>query len=73
MKAAVEAGADVAFFEGARSKEDIVKVVEAMKPTPVLLNLVQGGDTPDYSATEIEEMGVKIGVSDARRRTFLRV
>lgn len=59
----MSAGADVAFFEAARSKEDVIKVVEALKPTPVLINLVQGGVTPDFSTKELEEMGVKLGVS----------
>lgn len=63
LKAAIEAGADVAFFEAARTKEDVVKVVEALKPTPVLLNILQGGVTPDFTVPEMEAMGVKIGVS----------
>lgn len=62
LKAAVAAGADVAFFEAARSAEDVFKVVEALKPTPVLLNLLQGGVTPDFTIPEMEKMGVKIGV-----------
>lgn len=67
LKAAVAAGADVAFFEAARSKEDVIKVVEALKPTPVLLNLVQGGATPDFTIPEMKEMGVKLGVSASER------
>lgn len=63
LKAAVAAGADVAFFEAARTKEDVIKVVQALHPTPVLLNLVQGGSTPDFTKLEMEEMGVKLGVS----------
>lgn len=62
------AGADVAFFEAARSAEDVIKVVEALKPTPVLLNILQGGVTPDFTITEMEKMGVKIGVRVIIRR-----
>lgn len=62
LKAAVAAGADIAFFEAAPTKEDVRKVVEALKPTPIMLNLVQGGATPDWQVDEMEAMGAKIGV-----------
>ena len=59
-KAAVEAGADVAFVEGLTNKEDAVKAVKALAPTPVLLNLATNGVTPDWTVSEAQEMGFKL-------------
>ncbi|OTB16268.1 hypothetical protein K445DRAFT_317246 [Daldinia sp. EC12] len=60
LKAAVEAGADVAFLEGIRTKEQMTRVVKDMAPTPCLLNMVGGGVTPLVNAREAKELGYKI-------------
>ncbi|OQV02237.1 hypothetical protein CLAIMM_07471 [Cladophialophora immunda] len=60
LKAAHEAGADVAFFEGLVSKEQARAAVKALAPIPCLLNIVHGGVTPVISAEEAKEMGFKI-------------
>lgn len=62
LKAAVQAGADVVFLEGMRSKEEMRGVVEALAPTPCLLNMVAGGVTPLITAQEAKEMGFKIAI-----------
>jgi 2-methylisocitrate lyase-like PEP mutase family enzyme len=60
LKGAVEVGADVVFLEGVRSEEEGRRVVEEMGETPVLLNMVQGGLTPDLSAEEAHKLGFRI-------------
>ncbi|GLB43256.1 putative phosphoenolpyruvate phosphomutase [Lyophyllum shimeji] len=60
LKLAVEAGADVAFLEGVRSREDLARTVKELAPTPVLLNAVHGGATPDFTVEDAKSVGVKI-------------
>ncbi|KAF5383840.1 hypothetical protein D9615_003857 [Tricholomella constricta] len=60
LKMAVEAGADVAFLEGVRSREEVVRTVKELAPTPVLLNVVHGGSTPDFTVEDARSLGVKI-------------
>lgn len=60
LKAAVEAGADVAFLEGMTNKEQMERVVKDMAPTPCFLNMVSGGVTPLVDAAEAKRLGYKI-------------
>jgi len=60
LKLAVEAGADVAFLEGVRNREDLARTVQELAPTPVLLNVVHGGTTPDFTVSDARGLGVKI-------------
>lgn len=60
LKAAAAAGADVAFLEGVTSEAEARKVCQQLAPTPVLLNMVDHGATPSWSAAEAKEMGFKI-------------
>ncbi|KAG6828555.1 hypothetical protein H0H92_007580 [Tricholoma furcatifolium] len=60
LKLAIEAGADVAFLEGVRSREELERTVKELAPTPVLLNVVHGGSTPDFTVDDAREIGVKI-------------
>ncbi|KAJ0116488.1 hypothetical protein J7T55_007468 [Diaporthe amygdali] len=60
LRAAVEAGADVAFLEGMTSKEQMAACVEAMAPTPCFLNMVVGGVTPLVDRNEAKRMGYRI-------------
>lgn len=60
LKAAVSAGADVAFLEGVRTVDQMRQFVEAMKPKPCLLNMVPGGVTPLINAKEAKEIGFRI-------------
>ncbi|KAF9461508.1 oxaloacetate acetylhydrolase [Collybia nuda] len=62
LKAAVAAGADVAFLEGVRNREEVAYTVEAVKPTPLLLNIVHGGSTPDFTVEDAKALGVKIAI-----------
>lgn len=60
LKRAIALGADVAFLEGIKSKDQAMRVCSDLAPTPVLLNMVHGGVTPKLSAAEAKEMGFKI-------------
>jgi 2-methylisocitrate lyase-like PEP mutase family enzyme len=60
LKAAIAAGADVAFLEGFTSVEEGRRVCAELAPTPVLLNMVAGGVTPSITVAEAREIGFKI-------------
>ncbi|KAK3692464.1 Pyruvate/Phosphoenolpyruvate kinase-like domain-containing protein [Podospora appendiculata] len=60
LRSAVDAGADVAFLEGLTSLEQGRRVCALLAPTPVLLNMVPGGVTPDISAEEAREAGFRL-------------
>lgn len=62
LKDAVAAGADVAFLEGAQNENQIREVVKAVAPAPVLVNLVRGGSTPDWTAADCQALGAKLAV-----------
>ncbi|KAL3488431.1 Pyruvate/Phosphoenolpyruvate kinase-like domain-containing protein [Aspergillus germanicus] len=60
LKAAVEAGADVAFLEGVTTVEEAREVCRLLSPTPVLLNMVENGATPSWTPDEAKELGFRI-------------
>lgn len=62
LQEAVKIGVDIVFFEALSSKEEARKVCEIFKKTntPVLLNMVPGGVTPNMSAQEAKEIGFRI-------------
>ncbi|KAL2015238.1 hypothetical protein VTK56DRAFT_6034 [Thermocarpiscus australiensis] len=62
LKAAIEAGADVAFLEGLNTLDEMRQATAALAPAPCLLNMISGGVTPLVSAKEAKEMGFKIQI-----------
>ena len=62
--AALEAGADIAFFESPLSREEIVQVPKRVKG-PCLLNLVHGGKTPLVTLKEAESFGYALTIVPA--------
>jgi 2-methylisocitrate lyase-like PEP mutase family enzyme len=60
MKKAIEIGADVAFLEAPTSVEQCKIFCREMRPTPVLLNMVVGGVTPNFTEQEARETGFKL-------------
>ncbi|KAJ6167130.1 hypothetical protein N7470_002577 [Penicillium chermesinum] len=60
LKSAVELGADVAFLEGVRSKEEARRVCQDLHPVPVLFNAVAGGLSPDLSIEEAQKLGFRL-------------
>ncbi|KAI0317182.1 Pyruvate/Phosphoenolpyruvate kinase-like domain-containing protein [Amylostereum chailletii] len=60
LRLAADAGADVCFIEGVRTKELLESTVAALAPKPVLVNVISGGLTPSFTTKQAEEMGAKI-------------
>ncbi|KAF1817568.1 Phosphoenolpyruvate/pyruvate domain-containing protein [Eremomyces bilateralis CBS 781.70] len=60
LKMAIEVGADVAFLEGPTDVDQCRRACRVLAPTPVLLNNVPGGVTPDLTAKEAQELGFKL-------------
>ncbi|MBW6399295.1 isocitrate lyase/PEP mutase family protein [Roseomonas sp. HJA6] len=58
---ALEAGADIAFVEAARTMEEVAAIPRLVRG-PCLLNVVRGGKTPDLSMAEAEAMGYRLAI-----------
>jgi len=54
-----EAGADVIFVEAPQSREELAEVGQRVD-APLLVNIVEGGDTPMLPAAELGELGFSI-------------
>lgn len=67
LQAYADAGADVLYAPGLRTREQIVAVVQALAPKPI--NILMGLDGVDFSVAQLADMGVKrisVGSSLAR-------
>lgn len=60
LRAAHDAGADVAFLEGVTSVEMGKRSIADLAPMPVLLNMVEHGATPTISVAQAREMGYRM-------------
>ncbi|KAJ7668712.1 Pyruvate/Phosphoenolpyruvate kinase-like domain-containing protein [Mycena polygramma] len=60
LKLASDAGADVCFIEGVKTKQLLELTVAALAPKPVLVNVISGGLTPSFTSHDAESMGAKI-------------
>lgn len=65
LRKAIAIGADVAFLEGMTTPEQCSQVCRDLAPAPVLLNMVAGGITPDFSVDEARDLGFKIVIFPA--------
>lgn len=63
LKLAVDVGADVAFLEGVRSKDEAWRICHDLRPTPVLYNCVPGGVSPIMSVQEAADCGFKMVIT----------
>jgi len=61
VNAYLEAGADVGFVEAPQSVEEL-RVVGRSVAGPNLTNVFEGGKTPMLAASELEEMGFRLGI-----------
>ncbi|MDP9429484.1 MAG: isocitrate lyase/PEP mutase family protein [Actinomycetota bacterium] len=59
-KAYLKAGADVLFVEAPASMDAITRIPEELGEVPLVMNVVQGGKTPELPASELHAMGYKI-------------
>lgn len=55
-----EAGADVLFVEAPGSEEDLEKIATSLAPAPLVVNIVEGGRTPELDAATLGRMGFSI-------------
>ena len=62
LETAIKIGADVAFLEGIESEEQARRLCQQLAPTPVLLNMVEGGITPHFTVAKAKEAGFKLVV-----------
>jgi 2-methylisocitrate lyase-like PEP mutase family enzyme len=60
LQEAVKIGVDIVFPEALQTREEMEEVCRLMGPTPVLLNVVPGGFTPEYTVEEAQKMGFRI-------------
>ncbi|KAH8660472.1 Pyruvate/Phosphoenolpyruvate kinase-like domain-containing protein [Xylariales sp. PMI_506] len=60
LEKAIAVGADVAFLEGPTSKEQCREACRRLHPTPVLLNMVPGGVTPNFTVAEAQDAGFRL-------------
>lgn len=60
LRAAMRAGADVAFLEGVTSEDEAREVCRLLSPSPVLLNMVENGATPSWTPAEAKKLGFRI-------------
>ncbi|KAF2792348.1 carboxyvinyl-carboxyphosphonate phosphorylmutase [Melanomma pulvis-pyrius CBS 109.77] len=65
LRAAVAEGADVAFLEGVKTREQAEQFIKDMAPTPCLFNNVPGGVSPDFSVDEAQTIGYRIAIYPA--------
>jgi 2-methylisocitrate lyase-like PEP mutase family enzyme len=60
-RAYVNAGADVIFVEAPRSEQDLA-AIPASVSVPCVVNVVEGGRTPQLTAARFEEMGYRVAL-----------
>lgn len=74
VNAYLEAGADVGFVEAPESIEELAAVPAQIKG-PTLVDIFDGGKTPELPATQLEMMGYKLGIypSQAHRAAILAI
>lgn len=64
IRAAFDAGADVGFFEGPQSLDEIERII-AHAPGPMLLNLAAHGNTPNLRVAQVRELGFRFAIYPA--------
>ncbi len=59
-KAYVDAGADVIFVEAPQTREELALVGSELAGVPLVVNVVEGGKTPELDLTEYTELGFSV-------------
>jgi 2-methylisocitrate lyase-like PEP mutase family enzyme len=55
-----DAGADVLFVEAPRTVEELGRVGEALRGVPLVVNVVEGGKTPELTLEKYEQLGFRV-------------
>lgn len=61
-RAYVEAGADAVFVEAPRTVEELQRVGRELAGTPLIVNVVEGGRTPQLSSDEYAQLGFTVQI-----------
>ncbi|RCJ38720.1 carboxyvinyl-carboxyphosphonate phosphorylmutase [Nostoc minutum NIES-26] len=59
-RAYIAAGADILFVEAPQSIEELETIAAAFPDVPLVANIVEGGKTPQLSASQLQNLGFKI-------------
>ncbi|MBH8574905.1 oxaloacetate decarboxylase [Nostocaceae cyanobacterium CENA369] len=59
-RAYIAAGADILFVEAPQSVEELQTIATAFPDVPLVANIVEGGKTPQLSASQLQNFGFKI-------------
>jgi len=57
LKAALEAGADMAFMESPETEDECAELVKTLTPSPVLINVLPHGLTPNLRTQDCKRLG----------------
>lgn len=60
MRGARDAGADVLFLEALKTQDECRRACQILRGTPMLLNMVPAGITPNLTVEQAKEIGFKI-------------
>ena len=60
LMGAAEIGVDVLFFEAMQDHEEMKRAIETFPKIPMLLNMVQGGKTPQVTNEEANKLGFRL-------------
>lgn len=60
LKGAAEIGVDALFFEAMLTEDEMRKAIKTCPKIPMLLNMVQGGKTPQVTNEEANKLGFRI-------------
>ena len=55
-----DAGADMIFIEAPETDDDLRRITDTLADVPLLINMVEGGRTPDHSLSELHDMGYRL-------------
>ncbi|MFN6558407.1 MAG: oxaloacetate decarboxylase [Nostoc sp. ChiSLP01] len=59
-RAYIAAGADILFVEAPQSVDELKAIAAAFPDVPLVVNIVEGGKTPEISTAELQKLGFKI-------------
>jgi 2,3-dimethylmalate lyase len=59
-RAFAEAGADAVFIEAPLSVEELERIPKELPDVPLIVNIVEGGKTPELSLAELSSLGYRI-------------
>jgi 2-methylisocitrate lyase-like PEP mutase family enzyme len=61
-EAYAKAGADILFIESPESVDEMQKICQTFRGTPLIANMVEKGRTPVLSKEDLEKLGYKIAI-----------